>query len=76
MRLYDVILIYAAYAKCKIHMAYAAYTKIQNTYNFFKGKVRKYKEIIKQLLNSVLVGYEELLWPQFVLSASAFGIGR
>ena len=28
---YDVTLIYAAYAKCKIHMAYAAYAKIQNT---------------------------------------------
>ena len=28
---------------------------------------------IIQLLNSVLVGYEELLRPQFVLSASAFG---
>ena len=35
---------------------------------FFKGKVRKYKQIIKQLLNSVLVGYEELLRPRFVLS--------
>ena len=34
---------YAAYAKWKIHMAYAAYAKIQNTNNFFKEKVRKYK---------------------------------
>ena len=31
--------------------------------------------IIKQLLNSVLAGYEELLKPRFVLSASAFGFG-
>ena len=38
MRPYDVTLIYAAYAKCKIHMAYAAYAKIQNTNNFFKQK--------------------------------------
>ena len=32
----------------------------------------------KQLLNSVLVGYEELLRPRFVLSAEAegFGFGR
>ena len=36
-------LIYAAYAKCKIQMAYAAYAKIQNTNDFFKEKVRKYK---------------------------------
>ena len=43
MRSYDVTLIYAAYAKRKIHMAYAAYAKIQNTNNFFKQKVRKYK---------------------------------
>ena len=35
-------------------------------------KVWKYKQIIKQLLNSVLVGYEELLGPWFVLSALAF----
>ena len=54
-------------------MAYAAYAKIQNANNFFKEKVRKCKQIIKQLLTSVLVGYEELLRPQFVLSASAFG---
>ena len=33
---YDVTRIYAANAKCKIHMAYAAYAKIQNTNNFFK----------------------------------------
>ena len=39
----DVTLIYAAYAKCKIQMAYAAYAKIQNTNDFFKEKVRKYK---------------------------------
>ena len=31
------------------------------------------QKIIKQLLNSVLVRYEELLRPRFVLSASAFG---
>ena len=43
----------------KIQMAYAAYAKIQNTNDFFQEKVRKYK-YIKQLLNSVLVGYEEL----------------
>ena len=43
IRPYDVTLIYATYAKCKIHMAYAAYAKIQNTNNFFKQKVRKYK---------------------------------
>ena len=54
-------------------MAYAAYAKIQNTNNFFKEKVRKYKQTIKQLLNSVLLGYEKLLRPRFVLSASAFG---
>ena len=70
IRPYDVTLIYAAYAKCIIHMAYAAYAKIQKTNNFFKEKVRKYKQIIKQLLNSVLVEYEELLRPRFVLSAS------
>ena len=58
IRPYDVTLTYTAYAKCgKIQMA-----------GFFKGKVRKYKQIIKQLLNSVLVGYEELLRPRFVLS--------
>ena len=62
IRPYDVTLIYAAYAKCKIHMAYTAYAKIQNTNNFFKHK---------QLLNSVLVGYEELLRQRFVLSAEA-----
>ena len=43
IRPYDVTLIYAAYAKCKIQMAYAAYAKIQNTNDFFKEKVRKYK---------------------------------
>ena len=43
IRPYDVTLIYAAYAKCKIHMAYAAYAKIQNTNGFFKERVRKYK---------------------------------
>ena len=42
-RHYDVTLIYAAYAKCKIQMAYAAYAKIQNTNDFFKEKVRKHK---------------------------------
>ena len=52
------------------------YAKSQNTIDFFKEKVRKYKQIIKQLLNSVLVGYEELLRPRFVLSTSAFGFGR
>ena len=36
IRPYDVTLIYAAYAKCKILMAYAAYAKIQNTNDFFK----------------------------------------
>ena len=46
-------------------MAYAAYTKIQNTSDFFKEKIRKYKWMIKQLVNSVLVGYEELLRPRF-----------
>ena len=40
IRPYDVTLIYAAYAKCKIQMAYA---KIKNTNDFFKEKVRKYK---------------------------------
>ena len=30
IRPYDVTLIYAPYAKCKIHMAYAAYAKVQN----------------------------------------------
>ena len=29
---YDVTLIYAAYTKCKIQIAYAAYAKIQNIY--------------------------------------------
>ena len=48
----------------------------ENTNAFFKGKVRKCKYIIKQLLNSVLIGNEELLRPRFVLSASAFGFGR
>ena len=43
IRPYDITLIYAAYAKCKIQMAYAAYAKIQNTNDFFKEKVRKYK---------------------------------
>ena len=48
--------------------------------------VRKYKwllqgkglqiQIIKQLLDSVLVAYEELLRLRFVLCASAFGFGR
>ena len=41
IRRYDVTLIYAAYAKCKIQMAYAAYAKIQNTNGFFEEKVRK-----------------------------------
>ena len=40
IRSYDVTLIYAADAKCKIQMAYA---KIQNTNGFFKERVRKYK---------------------------------
>ena len=40
---HDVTLIYAAYAKCKIQMAYAAYAKIQSTNDFFKEKVGKYK---------------------------------
>ena len=70
IRPYDVTLIYAAYAKCKIHMAYAAYAKIQNT--IFQGKGSQIQIIIKQLLNSVLVGYEELLRPRFVLSANLF----
>ena len=30
----------------------------------------------KTIIDSVLVGYEELLRPRFVLSASAFGFGR
>ena len=37
---------------------------------------KRTRNLIKQLLNSVLVGYEELLRPRFVLSASAFGFGR
>ena len=57
-------------------MAYAAYAKNQNTNDFFKEKIRKYKNIIKQLFNLVLVGYEELLRPRFVLSVSVFGFGR
>ena len=40
-------------------MAYAAYAKTWHTNDFFKKKVRKYKLIIKQLLNSVLVRYED-----------------
>ena len=48
----------------------------ENTNGFFNGKVRKYKKIIKQLLNSVLVGFEELLRHWFLLSASAFGFGQ
>ena len=47
-----------------------AYAKIQNTNDFFKEKVRKYEWIIKQFLNSVLVGYEKLLRPRFVLSTT------
>ena len=43
IRPYDVTLIYAAYAKCKIQMAYAAYAKIKNTNDFFKEKARKHK---------------------------------
>ena len=31
IRHYGVTLIYAAYAKCNIQMAYAAYAKIQNS---------------------------------------------
>ena len=47
--------------------------------------VRKYKWLlqgigsqiqVKQLLNLILVGNEELLRPWFVLSGSAFGFGR
>ena len=38
IRSYYVTLIYVAYAKCKIQMAYA---KIQNTNDFLKEKVRK-----------------------------------
>ena len=41
IRSYYVTLIYVAYAKCKIQMAYAAYAKIQNTNDFLKEKVRK-----------------------------------
>ena len=37
-RHYDVTLIHAAYAKCKIQMAYTAYAKIQNTNDFFEEK--------------------------------------
>ena len=62
IRPHEVTLIDAAYAKCKIQIAYAAYAKIQNTNDFFKEKVRKY---------SVLVGYEELLRPRFVLSQTS-----
>ena len=43
IRPYDVTLIYAAYAKCKIQMAYATCAKIQNTNDFLKEKLRKYK---------------------------------
>ena len=61
IRHHDVTLIYAAYAKCKIQMAYAAYAKIQNTNDFeLQGKGSQIQINIKQLLNSVLVGYEEL----------------
>ena len=38
-----------------------------------KLSLKYFQKIIKQLLNSVLVGYEELLRPRFVVSASAFG---
>ena len=37
----------------------------------FKLSLKYFQKIIKQLLNSVLAGYEELLRPRFVLSASA-----
>ena len=37
----------------------------------FKLSLKYFKKIIKQLLNSVLAGYDELLRPRFVLSASA-----
>ena len=42
----------------------------ENTNGFFKGKVRKYKEIIKQLLNSVLVGNEKLLRPRITQTSA------
>ena len=40
----------------------------------FKLSLKYFLEIIKQLLNSVLTGYEELLRPRFELSAEDFGI--
>ena len=42
----------------------------------FKLSLKYFQKITKQLLNSVLAGYEELLRPRFVLSASAFRFGR
>ena len=73
-RLYDVTLIYAAYAKRKIQMACAnlcCLCQTQNTNGLCCScQNSKYS---KQLLNSVLVGYEELLRPRFMLSAEAEG---
>ena len=40
---------------------------------FKKLSLKYFQKIIKQLLNLAVAGYEELLRPQFVLSASAFG---
>ena len=40
----------------------------------FKLSLKYFQKIIKQLLNSVLAGYEESLTPRFVLSASAFDL--
>ena len=65
MRHYVVTSNYASYAKCgKIQMA-SSTERFVNT-----------KKIIKQLLNSVLRGFEELLRHWFLLSASAFGLGQ
>ena len=58
IRPYDVTLIYAAYAKCKIQMAYAAYAKIRNTNDFFKEKVCKLQHWINYTLHFVdLTGF-------------------
>ena len=63
IRPYDVTLIYAAYAKCKIQMACTAYAKIQITNDFFilQGKRSQIQINNKTIIEWGRVGYEELL---------------
>ena len=68
---YGVTLIYAAFAKSRKTALACVFLPTKQTFTL---SAKYFQSIIKQLLNSVLAGYDESLRPRLVLSASAYGV--